>query len=273
MRALAASKAASTGAKTVTPAVERSWSVAPARPMSSMKRLKRPSAAMVSITLRVCAWAGRKPSGSAPPARAAERTWRRFKDGHRFRPWLSGLGPKPTGEIAPVRLRNATDPHRFARVSSRVWDGRVFAGAAYMERMHTSSAPALLWFRQDLRLADNPAPGRGRRPRRCCRSSCWTMRRPAAGRRAAPGAGGCTIRWRRSGRRWRRSARRCCWCAAGPRSSSRPWPMRSGRRRCWPGGSTSPGRGSGTGASRRRWRRRGAGCSWPPPRCCGSRPG
>ena len=54
-----------------------------------------------------------------------------------------------------------------------------------MGAMHSSSPPALVWFRQDLRLADNPALGRDRRPGRGpphpAGLSSWTMRRRPLG--------------------------------------------------------------------------------------------
>ena len=55
--------------------------------------------------------------------------------------------------------------------------------------------PSIVWFRDDLRVADHPAlhaaVERGGRSRA---SSCSTRRRPASARSAAPHAGGCTAR-------------------------------------------------------------------------------
>ncbi len=89
-------------------------------------------------------------------------------------------------------------------------------GTTHVRWQEARPAGSIVWFRQDLRLADNPALLRPPRPGRCCPSTSWTTRRPARGRWAARIAGGCITAWNRSaslaeaGRPW------CCAAARPP---------------------------------------------------------
>ena len=118
----------------------------------------------------------------------------------------------------------------------------------------------MVWFRQDLRLADNPALHRAVAERRLpsSRSTCWTTGPRHLGARRRRRAGGCTTAWQALGRSLRARGAPLM-LAARQRRQRHPRPGRRDRRRRRAAGTaaTSPRANARDTAMRRRCAGRG----------------